>query len=76
MSAQNPDFSFDSKKRIAKTVRRVEAMPQNCTNVTRPAFPRGGTLPVGEFFGMVLGMVSQNQPGYFFPPIVSVPPGL
>jgi hypothetical protein len=76
MSAQNPDFSLDSKRRIARTVRRDEARPAVCTNVIRPAFPRGGTLPVGEFFGMMYGTVSQNEGGFMFTPIVSVPPGL
>lgn len=75
MSAQNPDFSLDSKRRIAKTVRRDEARPANYTNVIRPAFPRGRTLPVGEFFGMVYGDVTDNEGGFFYTPIVSVPPG-
>lgn len=42
MSTQNPDFSLDSKKRIAKTVRTVEGFAAEAGNVTRPAFPRTG----------------------------------
>lgn len=45
------------------------------TDVIRWFFTSGGVLPVGEFYGMVYGDVTDRRGGFFFPPIVSVPPG-
>src|SRR4051794_36146133 len=44
MTAQNPDFSLESKRRIARAVRRVEGFPADGTNLDRPARPRSGPL--------------------------------
>jgi hypothetical protein len=62
MTTPNPDFSLDSKKRIAKAVRRVEGMSNDYTNVKRPAYPRGGGgLPKAQYTYQVLTVGANNQ---------------
>lgn len=51
MAKPNPDFSLDSKKRIAKTVRRVEAWPADYGNIARP----GAARTAGETIWGLLG---------------------
>ena len=45
----NPDFSLESKKTIARAVRKILGQPSRESNVTRPAAPRSaprGLFPV------------------------------
>lgn len=69
----NPDFSFDSKKRIARAVRRVEGIPGDNSDVARPAFPRGGGgLPQPQQQYVFWRAISNGKAGYA--PAVAHPP--
>jgi hypothetical protein len=42
MSTNNPDFSFESKKLIARATRKVLGIPTNNMDQPRPANPAAG----------------------------------
>ena len=71
MGPNNPDFTLESKKRIAAVVRNAERAPANYKNVPRPANPQGGPgLPPAQYQGMVLQVVVDGTWGADYVPSV------
>jgi hypothetical protein len=64
MSQDNPDFSLDSKKLIAKAVRQVLQVSTDNTNVDRPSFPRDSQLGRPQYKGQSLIGTAQNKYGW------------
>jgi hypothetical protein len=75
VSAQNPDFSLESKKLIARATRKVLGMPDDNRTVERPKNQRGGLgggEPPPEIAGQIRVAGANGKAAWSAAPLVEL----